>query len=117
MSARFILARLDVRQRAGNLGAPQRPGKHHERQRNQDRPRKSAGPQSKARVRFHPAPASSAARIPSSEYVTGINRARNRNGPGSTLTGYIIPPTRLETPKHQPLRGISALKENRITRR
>ena len=28
--------------------------------------------------------------------MTGIRRARNRNGPGSTLMGYIIPPTRPE---------------------
>jgi hypothetical protein len=47
---------------------------------------------------FHPAPASSAARISSSEYVTGIKRARNRSRPGNTLMGYIIPPSRPEIP-------------------
>ena len=60
--------------------------------------------------RCHAAPESSAARIPSSEYVTGINRARNRSGPGSTLTGYIIPPTRLETPNTTHFAGFPRLK-------
>ena len=36
---------------------------------------------------------SSAARIPSREYVTGVNRAMNCSQRGSTETGYIIPPT------------------------
>src|ERR1700722_1210487 len=59
---------------------------------------------------FQPAPANSAARIPSKEYVTGISRASNCNGAGKTEIGYIMPPTNPETPSTTHLAGLQRLK-------
>ena len=72
---------------------------------------------SRARTEGHnsakPAPARSAWRIPSSEYVTGINRASHCSGPGKTDTGYMMPPSRLEAPTMSQRAGLPRLNSKR----
>ena len=58
---------------------------------------------SSARIAGHKSPndacASTAPRIASSEYVTGIRRAAHCSGAGNMLIGYMIPLTKPATPE------------------
>src|ERR1700690_3900782 len=58
----------------------------------------------------HPAPVNNAARIPASEQVRGMGRARICSGCGNTETGYIIPPTKPDTQSPIHLAGFPRLK-------
>ena len=54
-----------------------------------------------------------AARMPSSEYVTGMSRATCCNYTGRTEIGYIIPPTTEESPRMAQFTGLPRLKISR----
>src|ERR1700730_7179436 len=54
-----------------------------------------------------------AARIPSSEYVTGVRRATYRNHTGRTEIGYIIPHTTEDRPRMAQFTGLHRSKMSR----